>query len=181
VRAEDMEEQVAQVLAQIKLPPNWRERIAPFIHSVEEMEAKRQERAELCQRLSRLTELYLEGDIGRERYKRERTELIERTMSLTFVGKSAILSAVRALEDFEATWAEASQLEKKKLLRELVAVASVRGDLLCRVHLSATAYPLAQLSMRHSQCLSGSDGRCSESAKTIRLLSPDKVYLHQRV
>jgi len=90
------------------------------------MGAKRQEREDLRQRLNRLTELYLEGDIGRERYKQERAELIERTMSLTFVGKSAIPSAARALEDFEATWAEASQLEKKKLLRVLVAVASGR-------------------------------------------------------
>ena len=84
VRAEEIEEQVVQVLAQIKLPPNWRERIEPFIHSAEEMGAKRQEREELRQRLNRLTELYLEGDIGRERYKQERAELIEHTMSLTF-------------------------------------------------------------------------------------------------
>jgi site-specific DNA recombinase len=141
VKAEEVEEQVAQYLASFHLPSNWREDVAARLYSAEDREAMEREEQAIQARMERLVELYLAGDVDRTHYEREKRICYDRLADLRPAGYSAIMEAGGTLEHFEHLWSTGSALEQKKLLRSAVAAALIRGKLVRAVQLTEAFYP----------------------------------------
>ncbi|MGD2207509.1 MAG: recombinase family protein [Anaerolineae bacterium] len=153
VRAEEIEEELVDLLRQCRLPEDWQDRLVEFIHPPEDQaEVEKKEQA-LEARLERARELYLAGDIGRSRYLEEKWAVQVELTSLHPVPKDAIMATGSVLQDFDRSWLNAhSYPEKARLLRGLVAAAFVKGRSLVAVRPTESFFPLAHY------CWSGSDG-----------------------
>jgi hypothetical protein len=92
-------------------------------------ELARQE-AEIRERLARATELYMSGLWSKDRLDDERQTCEIRIADLTPRKMSDIMSAESHLRALQTEWQDTSDLEKKKLLRRLIAAAFVRGHAL---------------------------------------------------
>ena len=96
---------------------------------------------EIGSRLARLVDLYLAGDLDRDRYEREKRACYDQLADLRPNGYSVIMDAGETLEQFETLWSTATALEKKKLLRSSVAAVLIRGKLVCAIQLTEAYYP----------------------------------------
>jgi site-specific DNA recombinase len=141
VNAEAVEEQVARYLASFRLPSNWREEVLAGLCSPEDRSAMEHKRQELRTRLDRLVELYLVGDLSRERYEQEKRACYDQLADLHPNGYSVILNAGETLERFQSLWSTGTALEQKKLLRSAVAAVLIRGKLVRAVQLREAFYP----------------------------------------
>ncbi len=172
VKAEEVEDQVARYLMSFRLPPNWREEVLAGLCSPEERAATEQKEQEVRARLERLVELYLAGDVDRERYEREKRACYDQLADLHPNGYSATIQAGEILERFETLWSTGSALEQKKLLRCAVAAVLIRGKLVCAVQLTEAFYPFVPYRNGRN---SGSDGI---RTRGLRLDRPTCLPLH---
>ena len=156
VKAEEVEEQVVRYLTSFHLPSNWRDEVLARAFSAEEMEAREQSRREIESRLARIADLYLEGDLDRDRYEQEKRTCYDQLADLHPNGYSAIMKAGETLERFETLWSTGTALEKKKLLRSSLAAVLIRGKLVCAAQLTEAFYPFVPYRNGRN---SGSDGR----------------------
>jgi hypothetical protein len=111
--------------------------------------------------LERARELYLAGDIDRDRYAQEQQDVKQRIADLADVSHSVILSMARMFEMPDEQWASLPRLKQKSLVQELVARATLVRDRLGAVRPSCAAYPLIRLALDGgygNRCHSGSDG-----------------------
>lgn len=113
VKAEEVEEQVVRYLTSFHLPSNWRDEVLARAFSAEEMEAREQSRREIESRLARIADLYLEGDLDRDRYEQEKRICYDQLADLHPNGYSAIMKAGETLERFETLWSTGTALEKR--------------------------------------------------------------------
>ncbi|OQY17375.1 MAG: hypothetical protein B6I35_14665, partial [Anaerolineaceae bacterium 4572_32.2] len=97
-------------------------------------------------------------DISKARYEEEKRNCERELANLRPTEICDTISLVRILVEFERHWARASNLEKKKLLRGLVAAAYVRGQFLQAIQPKALLYPLLQNLTGKVGFYSGSDG-----------------------
>ena len=74
VKAEVIEQQIGLLINRLDLPSDWQAEILERVSDPSEAETKRR-RTGVKERLSRLNELYLDGDIGKLRYQVERATL----------------------------------------------------------------------------------------------------------
>jgi site-specific DNA recombinase len=153
VRAEEIEEQVVELLQSCQLPDDWEERLVEFLHPPDDRaEVKEQER-KYQERLERAQELYLAGDISRSRYLEEKWAAQVALTNLHPHPKDAIIAAGSYLRDFGRLWSEAhSNPDKARLLRVAVAAAFVKGRSLVALKPTESFFPLMHY------CWSGSDG-----------------------
>ena len=155
VNAEEVEEQVARYLLSFRLPPTWREEALARLCSAEALEAMERSEREIGSRLARLVDLYLAGDLDRDRYEREKRACYDQLADLRPNGYSVIIDAGETLEQFETLWSTETALEKKKLLRSALAAVLIRGKLIRAVQLREAFYPFVPYRLGRN---SGSDG-----------------------
>jgi site-specific DNA recombinase len=159
VRADDIEAQVVDLLRGLELPPDWQARLLASASPPQELARRDAERERLQTRLERTRELYLAGDIDRERYVKEQTDCQQKLADLTNVTGSGILSAAQLFELSDEEWAGLTKLQKRSLVQFALARATLVRDQLRAVRPTYAAYPLIRLTLSGERCLSGSDGR----------------------
>ena len=110
--------------------------------------------------LARVRELYLEGDLDRAEYERQRTIYRERLADLTDVPFATIMATGFLVQHFSEIWDGPDDLNKKRLLQALLAAVTVRGDALTGWRPNSAFYPLLRhvLPQEGSLCHYGSDG-----------------------
>jgi len=168
VPADEIETQVVDFLRSIQLPPDWRERVDAWLHSPDELGDIQAEEAHIRARLERATELYLEGDIDKERFLEEKWACETALTNLHPPERSGIIEAGLFLEQFDLLWSQATEpIQKRKLLRLALVVAFTSGSKLVAVQPTQPFYPLMHLFWR---C--GSDGRLSISKTHVELVPP---------
>jgi hypothetical protein len=119
-----------------------------FEKRIAEMEASLKQ-----ERLQRVPELYLAGDITRSRYLEEKWSAQVALASLHPLPKDAIMAAGSYLQDFDHRWLEAHSFsDNARLLRLAIAAAFVKGRSLVAVGPTGSFFPLMHY------CWSGSDG-----------------------
>ena len=168
VPAEEIETQVVDFLSSLPIPLDWESWLMRILRPGEDLEEMRKQEAAVRERLARAKELYLAGDIDKERYEKEKLACHRALADLRPKEITDIIAAVQMLKDFEQRWAAASDLEKKKLLRGAVAAAFIRGHALVAVQPQEQLYPLLHCFYY------GSDGNSSTSydVPVYQLLSP---------
>jgi hypothetical protein len=176
----DVEQQIADYLGSLPFPADWEawvyEQIDP---QWDEGEAQRREQ-ELRDRLARIIELYLAGDITKARYETEKRDCEDQIADLRPDEMREAMRKVESLVKFRSLWDHSPALKRKRLIRLQIVSAQVRKQRLVAIEPSPLLYPILRNLTVHGGFYSGSDGRGSRSAKMPQLLSPDETYLRQR-
>ncbi len=116
IRCEIPDEQMGRIVEAIVLPDAWMDRVLARIQLADEMNRVDQERKATLQRLQRLGQVYLDGLMGPEDYKRQKRDLEEKLGSLVIPGADAAQEAGQLLENLPHLWEDANLSERRKLL-----------------------------------------------------------------
>ena len=171
--ADDIEQQLADYLGQLKLAPDWRNQTKEQLLIGED---KKVTYERLQQRWERARGLYLEGDLSRGEYERERLLYREGTLNLTNVPIKAIIATGYVVENFNVLWQHSDGTLKKELLQAMLAAVTSQGNALKALQPHSALYLLLRhgcLSFEGNSCHYGSDGVCIiGDTQTTVLLSP---------
>ncbi len=157
VQANDIEEQLAAELLNLKLADNWRFQVKQNLLQAEDKEAAFKK---LTTRLERAKELYIDGDLTRSEYDRQRALYKEQMFDLTDLDISDIIATGYLIKNFKLIWETKSSSLKRKLLRSIIAAVTIRGNALTGWTPNSAFFPL----LRHGSpfswrpCHNGSDG-----------------------
>ncbi|MEO1663864.1 MAG: recombinase family protein [Chloroflexota bacterium] len=123
VRADDLEDQIAQILFSLEIPVDWQEQIVEKIQ--EERRVTPQPQADqkgIKERLERLRDLYEIGDIDRETYLARRDVLQSQLQDLPVPVQTTVVDMERVvalLKNSQALWEAAKPRERKMWLNAL--------------------------------------------------------------
>ena len=158
VRFEKLEEALYTFFRQIEIPSDWEHRLLRQMGRDPAEIARRE--AEIKNRLSRASELYLAGLLSKERFEGEKRNFENAIADLRIEGIPAIINARNQLTDLQARWFDLEPLNQKKLLQGLVAAVFVRGDALEGIRFTEQFYPIVKQIFGEKFCFyNGSDGR----------------------
>jgi site-specific DNA recombinase len=122
IRQDAAEAAVGNILRTIVLPDDWRnqvlEQLGARAPDVAQIEAQRRR---IETQLGRLRDLYQMEDIGREEYQRRRDELQAQAAALKSPDTLDIEAAAALLANFGALWDEATEQERQRIVRSLLA------------------------------------------------------------
>lgn len=116
VRADQIEPQVAEPLRRLVLSAELRQRILAYLTRDETLEAIEFQKLGVQAAFDRARELYIAGDIGRDRYERARREYRRQMDALQPEVHLDAEAAQPYLDDFSKLWDAATPLERKGLL-----------------------------------------------------------------
>jgi len=119
VRESALEEQVAEIMARLELPADWRSRIEELINSREETRNVEQERSRLQEKLRRLKSTYLEVIIDEEEFRRGKVEVEEALTRLEPSPVAKIEVSVRDLKVMRLAWQSATKKERSEIVSTL--------------------------------------------------------------
>lgn len=120
VRAEPVETQFAELLMNIVLPENWRERIVESLGSLPRALDPDAERRRLKQKLERIKILYEEGDKTLAEYRSERDAVRADLNALNAEPEHEVIDAGIYLETLGTVWTAATLTERRDIVRSLV-------------------------------------------------------------
>ena len=146
VRANDVEEQFAQLVQSIQLTPNWREEVVAALHPKLDADAIREQEEATQARLERAKRLYIDGDIDETRYGREKLECQARLTDLRPGNYCDIISVGEVLEA-APEWHKLTPLQKKERSRTLFTTVLIRGTRLRAAKSTEACYALIQHSV----------------------------------
>ncbi len=158
VLAVEAEEQIVDYLDGLPFPDEWEAWVYQQIDPEWDEQAIQCKERELQERLARAVELYLAGDIGKTRYEAEKRACEDQIADLRPGEIRDILPRVVDLIGFRSHWAEASPLNKKRLIRSVLVSAQIRKQQLVSVEPSALLYPILRNLTMEGGFYSGSDG-----------------------
>src|SRR5918992_1091575 len=114
------DEQIGRIISAIALPASWQDRLLARLHLEDDVKRVERERKETEQRLKRLGQVYLDGLLEHEDYKRQKRQLEEKLQSLVVPGIDAAQEAGKLLENLPALWAAAELGERHKILLSML-------------------------------------------------------------
>ena len=86
------------------------------MHLSDEVERVGQDRKKAEQRLKRLAQVYVDGHVPDNEYRRQKKQLEEKLRSLVVPDADAAVTAGRFLEDLPAPWEKADLGERRRIL-----------------------------------------------------------------
>jgi|GEM_PF-278643 len=117
--------QMDRIIQAIALPESWQDRMLGQLHLADEVERVAEERRQTEQRLKRLGQVYLDGLLEQDDYRRQKRQLEERLHSLVVPGVNAVQEAGKLLESLPQLWAEATLGEKRQILLSMLEAVYV--------------------------------------------------------
>jgi len=128
VRADRIEPLVTEPLRRLVLPPDLRHRVLGYLTRNETLEAIEFQKLAAQAAFDRARELYIAGDIGRDRYDQARNEYRRQMDTLQPESHVDADAATPYLDDFSRLWDAATPLEQKGLLGTVFRRVLVRGQ-----------------------------------------------------
>ena len=110
------DEQIGHIIGAIVLPEAWLDRVLAQIHLVDEVKRVGEERKQVQQRFKRLGQVYLDGLLQIDEYRRQKQLLEDKLTSLIVPGVDAAREAGKLLEDLPALWEQANMGEPRQIL-----------------------------------------------------------------
>ena len=114
------DEQMGRIIESILLPKSYMDQVVAEIQLVDEVQRVERERKRMEERLRRLREVYLEGDLPRDQYSERKRSMETQIASLIIPDVDAAKEAGRLLEDLPTLWEEADLGERRKLLTAML-------------------------------------------------------------
>jgi len=138
-RSHVLEWQMADLVKRLRLPEDWRDRLEELAEHREERDQVEGRRRYLQGKLRRLRDLYLEGDIEKAQYGRQKAELQAQLDALRMPQQPEIEEAGKTLEELGAVWAGAPKRLQAKMLKTIFE--EVRVDVANRRIVCLKPYP----------------------------------------
>ena len=139
----------------LEIGSDWQERLLSQASPPQELAAQAAEKASLRERLQRVKQLYLAGDLSREQYDAEQAEYKQRIIALNDYTASEIQSAARLFQVADAKWTALTRLRQKSLVQKALARATVLDRRLRAVQPTSAAYPIVKMALEE-----GPSSRC---------------------
>jgi len=112
--------QMGRIIESILLPKSWMNLVLAQIQLADEVKRVERERKRVQERMRRLREVYLEGDLPREQYTDRKRILDNQLASLVIPDVDAAKEAGKLLEQLPTLWEEADLSERRKLLTAML-------------------------------------------------------------
>ena len=119
------DEQMGEIISAIVLPEAWVDRVLAQVHLADEVERVGRERKKAEQRLRRLAQVYVDGHVQEEEYRRQKKQLEERMRSLVVPDADAAVTAGKLLEHLPALWKKANLGERRRILLTMLEAVYV--------------------------------------------------------
>jgi DNA invertase Pin-like site-specific DNA recombinase len=167
IRASEAEDALGEFLSGIQLPGDWRGQVLGMIREQALSDDAAQDRNRLEQRLDRLRQLFLMGDLPEASYKSERDALKAQIATLHPPQMPDIEAAGALLADFRQIWQLATDTERRDLIRSLLEA----------VYLDKEQGPVVAIEPRPALALllpAGTTG--FPSAGNILIIAPGTIF-----
>lgn len=117
VSAGTIEDQVGTIIQNFQFPPDWQKEIKAALKSGLKQEHSEADRQKVIDKLNRLGELYLNGDVGAQAYRTTRETLREELNNMTLPEPTQVIETGLTLESFLEIWPLASAIQKRDICR----------------------------------------------------------------
>ena len=158
-RAGLVDAQLGEIIGQLRLAPDWKER-ALAIASVDiDRDAIEAERERITRRLTKIRKLTIDEIMTQEEYEKEKAELTDKIARLTLPVEVDLDAAAAMLENLQQLWAHQATTTEDKVMvaRRLLesVVIDTDTDSIKEIHLQGELEPLfavlpSQVSLAHS-------------------------------
>jgi site-specific DNA recombinase len=125
VPAGEIEEQIADLIRRLRLPDDWRQRLEELAEHRDDQDNVEGRRKYLKGKLKRLRALFLEGDIDKAEYDRDKRELQAQLDALQVPEQPALEQAGKTLESLGAEWANAPRRYQHEMLNVIFEAVDV--------------------------------------------------------
>ena len=112
--------QMGRIIESILLPKSYMDLVLAQIQLADEVKGMERERKRVEERIRRLREVYLEGDLPRDQYSERKRNLENQLASLVIPDVDAAQEAGRLLEQLPTLWEEADLSERRQLINPLI-------------------------------------------------------------
>ena len=114
------DDQMGEIIAAILLPDTWVDRVLAQVHLADEVKRVGEERKKTEHQLRRLGQVYVDGHVPDDEYRRQRKRLEEKLRSLVVPDADVALEAGRLLEDLPRLWKKADMSERRRILMTML-------------------------------------------------------------
>jgi site-specific DNA recombinase len=129
IKAEEAENALGDVLQSLALPEDWQARVLALVQAAQgEAAAVARQQARLAERLERLKDLYLLGDLARPAYLQERDRLQAQLAALTPPQQPDLARAAALLQNLGALWGVATPAERRRIAHTLLNAVYLDAD-----------------------------------------------------
>ncbi len=163
LRADWIEQQIQDLVTNIRLPAAWRERILIYLFHDEGQDEIEREKLALRERLRRAQELYRDGDTTREQFERVKSACLRDLKALSPAATPIGGEAAALLDNLPALWAALTCDEQKTLYRLIFSAVEVADQAI--VALEARG-PFRELLDGALARLDGAFGRLTRAARS---------------
>ena len=98
----------------------WLGRVLTQVHLADEVKRVEREKAQVQQRLQRLAQVYVDGHLNEEEYRRQKKQQKEKLRSLIVPDADAAVDAGKLLENLPNLWEKADRGERWRLLTTML-------------------------------------------------------------
>jgi hypothetical protein len=116
---------MGRIIESILLPKSYMDLVLAQIQLADEVKRVERERKRVEERIRRLREVYLEGDLPRDQYGERKRSLENQLASLVIPDVDAAKEAGKLLEQLPALWEEADLSERRQLLTAMLEAVYV--------------------------------------------------------
>jgi len=120
VYEEPLAAQFEQIISQFRLPKDWRERVCELINANGKHRDAETERRLLTERLARVKKQFQWGDISEAEYIQQRDEIRAGLAALKMPEVKEIVSAADYLQNMARVWQEATDEERRDMIRAIL-------------------------------------------------------------
>ncbi len=128
LRADVVEQMVQNIIAQITLPPKWKERVLAYVLYDDGLDEIERDKFAIRQRLERAMELYIEGEYDQGQLERVKVQCIQQLAALAPDSTAVGIEAQGLLDDLSILWDALTDEEQKTLYRCVFGAIYVQGD-----------------------------------------------------
>lgn len=121
IRAEKLENQIGEILAQLRLPEDWQRRALDLLgESDDDRKAQEKQRTNLEGQLDRLRVVFQLGDISESAYRAERDRIRSEIQTLRPVKHFDLERAAQVLKNLGALWHAATLHEREEITHSMI-------------------------------------------------------------
>ena len=117
LREDALEKQVECIVRNLKLPPEWQDRVIQLYSSKDERETILREQKRLREKLRRLKYSYHEVEISQNDYRKEKARTERKLASLHLPEQTRLGEVASLVQTLAASWDHATREERRDMIR----------------------------------------------------------------
>ena len=185
IRADKLETQIGEILAQLRLPDDWLARTLELLgESDDDRKAQEKQRTNLEGQLDRLRVVFQLGDISESAYRAERDRIRSEIQTLRPVKRFDLERAAQVLQNFGVLWNAATMQEQEEIAQGMIERIYTFDGRIVTIEPKTDFYPLlaiaaadAGMSVRDEGVMPFSP--ISRISSPVLVIVPPTYYRHR--